>query len=195
MPQPIHNSILQAYCARHRQLLAFVDKMADAQIHWLPQPHGNSIAWNLWHLARWADGMQTIIPGMTLVLKQRLGERQEIWKHAQLAARWGFPAKQLGFAETGMNMADDVARTLPFPDKVELLVYARATFAAVEQTVSSIDEEQFHAPEQWQPLVDGIWSEGTVGDAIFAHVVHDSRHAGMIECLYGLQVGSGTMTQ
>ncbi len=55
MPQPMHKIILQTYCDRHRKLLAFVEEMTDAQLRWLPQPCGNSIAFNLWHLARCAD--------------------------------------------------------------------------------------------------------------------------------------------
>ena len=89
-------------------------------------------------------------------------------------------------------MSDDVARELRFPDKAELLAYVGKVFAAVEQVVKTIDEQQFQAAEQPQPLTEGIWGEGTVGDAIMEHIVHDNRHLGAIECLYGLQTGSGT---
>jgi hypothetical protein len=195
MLQPIHKIILQTYCDRHRKLLAFVEKMTDTQLRWLPQIYGNSIAFNLWHLARWADGMQVIFPGMTPELKRRLGERVQIWNSEELAAKWGFQSSQLGFAETGMEMSDGEARRLNFPSKADMLDYARKAFSAVEEVVTAIDEEQFNAPEQLQPLTEGIWGEGTVGDAIFSHIVHDSRHFGMIECLYGMQIGSGTATQ
>ena len=135
MPQPMHKIILQTYCDRHRKLLAFVEEMTDAQLRWLPQPCGNSIAFNLWHLARWADGMQVIFPGMTPELKQRLGERVQIWDSEELAAKWNFKSSQLGFAETGMGMSDVEARRLNFALKAEMLDYVRKVFVAVEEAV------------------------------------------------------------
>jgi hypothetical protein len=68
----------------------------------------------------------------------------------------------------------------------------RRALVAAERAVRAIDDEQFCAAEQPQPLTEGIWDASTVGDAILSHVVHINRHLGAIECLYGCQVGSGT---
>ncbi|MBA3868833.1 MAG: hypothetical protein H0X30_06740 [Anaerolineae bacterium] len=81
-----------------------------------------------------------------------------------------------------MEMADDVARYLNFPAKAELPDYLDKTFAA-EQVVKAIDDEQFVAVEQPQPLTDGIWGEAIVGDSLLVHIAHDSHHLGMKECL------------
>jgi hypothetical protein len=121
-----------------------------------------------------------------------LGAPVQIWESEGLAARWGFGFVELGYSQTGMSMSDDVARDLSFPDKAELVAYVSKAFAAVEQIVRSIDDHQFAQEEQPQPLTEGIWGEGTVGNVILEHIVHDNRHLGAMESLYGLQTGSGT---
>lgn len=94
---------------------------------------------------------------------------------------------QLGFADTGWTMSDEVALTLPFPAKPTLLNYVGQSFKAVERAVRVIDDEQFLSAEQLQPLTEGVWGEGTVGDAILVHIVHGSTHLGNMQCLLGLQ--------
>lgn len=194
MQSSFTEKIIQTYCQTHNRIGSLVDKMTDAQLHWRPTAESHSIAFHVWHVSRWADYMQAAIPGMTPELKKRLGARVQIWESEDLAAHWGFPADQLGYAQTGMEMSDDVVRELRFPAKTDLLAYARQAFAAVEQVVAAIDEQQFHEAEQPQPITEGIWSEGAVGGAIVDHISHDNRHLGVIECLYGIQVGSGTAT-
>jgi hypothetical protein len=183
---------IRAYNQAHQRALKLAEQMTDAQLSWQPTPLSHTIAFHLWHTARWADHLQAAIPGMTAELGQRLGSGAEIWEQDGLTARWGFDDERLGFAATGMQMSDDVARTLPLPDKATLLVYVRRVFAAAERATGAIDEQQFVADEQPQPLTEGIWGASSVGDAILSHTVHCNRHLGAIECLYGCQVGSGT---
>jgi hypothetical protein len=92
--------------------------------------------------------MQAVIPGMTPELQQQLGTHGQIWESEALAARWGFGSAELGYSQTGMQMSDDLARDLRFPDKAELLAYVGKAFAAAEQVVRSIEEPQFQAAEQ-----------------------------------------------
>jgi hypothetical protein len=138
--------------------------------------------------------MQAAIPGMTPRLQEQFGVRPQLWWRAGLAAHWGFVPEQLGFAQTGMSMPEAVARTLPFPEKAVLLTYVHDAFAAVEAVVRTMEEAQLAEAEQPQPLTEGIWEEGPVGDALAAHLIHDNRHLGAVECLYGLQTGSGSAT-
>jgi len=192
MPSSSPTTIVELYCGTHRRLLTLAEKVTEPQLHWRSTPQSHSIAFHLWHVARWADYMQAVIPGMSPELQQQLGSHGQIWERQALGVRWGFGLTELGYSQTGMQMRDDVARDLRFPDKAELLAYVGKAFAAVEQIVRSIDALQFQEAEQWQPLTEGIWGAGTVGDAIMEHIVHDNRHLGAIECLYGLQTGSGT---
>jgi hypothetical protein len=185
--------IIDAYCLCHRNMLAYLQKLTEAQLRW--QPDGsNCIAWHAWHVARWADYFQASVPGMTAELTRRLGNGVQIWHTEKLAALWGFDSARLGYAETGMQMPDDVALALPFPPKAELLAYMENAFAAAERAVNAIDDEQLVSAEQPQPLTEGIWGGRTVADAVLAHIRHDNRHLGMMECLLGLQGQHGSST-
>lgn len=184
--------IIDGYLATHRRVLDLAATMSNEQLHWRASPNSHTCAFHLWHIARWADYMQASIPGMTPTLTNRLGAGSQVWDKQELAARWGFDRPEFGYAATGMGMSDDLARSVTFPEKEELLSYFREVLAAMERAFTEIDDEQFAAAEQWQPLTDGIWSKGTVGSAILAHILHANRHLGAVECLYGQQTGSGT---
>lgn len=194
MKPSINSTIVNMYCQTHDRILMLAEKMSDHQLHWRPTGESHSIAFHLWHVARWADYVQAIFPGMTPDLLRQFGARDQLWVRTDLARQWQFSVAQLGYAQTGMTMPDEIARSLPFPAKDALLAYVRATFAAVEEAARAINEDQLAAAEQPQPLTEGIWAEGTVCSAIAQHLIHDNRHLGAIECLYGLQTGSGTAT-
>jgi hypothetical protein len=185
---------IATYRLTHRRILGLGDKLTEEQLGWQAVPGSQTIAFHLWHISRWADYFQATVPGMTPELGQRLGPGQQIWEAESLATRWGFEPAQLGYAATGMQMPGDIATGLIFPPKAELLHYLHQAFTAADRAVDAIDDQQFTAAEQFQPMTEGIWGESTVGDAILAHIVHENRHLGAIECLLGLQTGSGTAT-
>jgi hypothetical protein len=186
--------IVTAYLRTHALSLAVAEEASEEQLHWRPRPDGHSLAFHLWHMARWADHLQASLHGMTPELGQRLGAGAEIWTTAGIAQQWGLDTSALGYSQTGMLMSDAAAGQLRFPAKEQLLDYMRQVFEAAERAVQALDEEQFYATEQPQPLTEGIWKEGPVGNVILVHLTHDNRHLGMIECLRGLQLGSGTAT-
>jgi uncharacterized damage-inducible protein DinB len=192
MPSSYTAEVLNAYLNTNTRILNFVEKLSDEQLHWATT-QGQSIAFHLWHVARWTDHLQAALPGMTPELTHRLAPGAQFWQTHAVGQRWGF-ASGLGYDETGMGMGDDVSARLPFPAKEIMLDYARNVFAAVERSVQAIDDEQFQAREQPQPATEGIWEDSTVGDAILTHLTHTNRHLGMMECLLGLQGGSGSAT-
>jgi hypothetical protein len=186
--------IIGAYRKTHTRILALAEGMPDEQLQWRATPDSLSVAFHLWHVARWADHLQAALPGMTAELGRRLAPGAQIWDTEGLATRWGFERAQLGYAATGMTMPETVAVSLAFPAKDALLAYLAGAFAAIDRSLSAIDDQQFDAAEQPQPLTEGIWGEGTVGDALLSHLIHDNRHLGMLECLVGIQAGSGSAT-
>jgi len=186
--------VMKKYLYTHNRILRYLQKLSDEQIHWRPSAQTHSIAWHAWHVARWVDYTQAVVPGMTPELSKRLPAGTQIWYTEDVAKRWGFDNAQLGFAATGWEMTDEVAWHLSFPAKAELLDYVEKSFREVERVVKAIDDEQFVALEQLQPLTQGVWSEETVGDAILVHIAHASQHLGMMECLLGLQGVDGTAT-
>lgn len=193
MSTSLATGVSQTLVKTNMRIMDFADKLSDEQIHW--SPSGNhSIAFHLWHIARWTDHFQAALPGMTPVLSTRLEAGREVWQSTGLARQWQFDGIDLGFAETGMEMEHEAATTLPFPPKAALLDYLRRVFAATAHSVQAIDDEQFQATEQLQASTEGIWGESTVGDALLTHLTHNNRHLGMMECLLGLQTGSGSAT-
>ena len=179
------SSILRVYAEGHREILALAEQLSDDELRRQPAPSVLPIAFHLWHVARWADFTQAVIPGMTPDLSRLLPPSPQIWEAERLADRWGF-VTELGAAATGMDMDDTTAARLPYPSKDQLLAYTRQAFAAVEQAAASIPPDQMQAHEQWQPLTDGIWGDSTVGDALLDHVAHDALHLGHMQSLAGL---------
>ena len=70
MPSSSPKTIVELYCRTHRRLLTLAEKVTETQLHWRSTPQSHSIAFHLWHVARWADYMQAVIPGMTPELQQ-----------------------------------------------------------------------------------------------------------------------------
>ncbi len=191
-------SIASTYQKTHERVIQIVESLSDEHLGWRPREGAPSIAFNVWHLARWADQLHVAIPGMTEELGRRLGPSPEIWETAALAEQWGLDAARLGFMQTGMLMDDETTSQLQLPGKDALLDYARRAFAAAERAVDAIDDEQLAAVEreQWADEDrETLGTRGTVGQAILVHLTHDNRHLGMLECLRGLLEGRGTATQ
>lgn len=186
--------MIKQYRQSHDRVFSFLQKLSDEQVHWRLSPDSHSIAFHAWHVGRWTDHIQASIPGMTPELGSRLPPGVQIWQAEGLADAWGFNASQLGYGETGMSMPDEIAMRLPFPSKPILLDYIGKVFAAAERAVNAIDDEQFQNAEQLQPMTEGIWAPGSVGDALISHFIHDNRHLGMMECLLGQQGRPGTAT-
>jgi len=181
------------YRRTNARVLAVLEDLDDAQLRRAPLERAHSVAFNVWHLARWADHLASSIPAMTPALSQRLGAGRQVWETEGLAARWGFPSEALGYHETGMLMQDDVAATLPMPPKDDLLDYARRAFAAAERAVDGIGDQALepNTPERERDPT----STATVGDAVAAHLEHNNRHLGEIECLRGLMGLRGSATR
>jgi len=184
-------SIMNYYRDTNADVLKTVGVLSDEQICWQPHPACHSIAFNVWHIARWEDHMQATVPGMTEELSRRLPAGQQIWERDQLAAAWGFDPAQLGESQTGTKFDIEASGELPWPKKEVLLEYARQVFEAVERAISFIDEDQFEQDERIQYPDDEYMKEsmaqtGTVGNAVMEHMVHNVHHLGEIYYLIGL---------
>jgi hypothetical protein len=195
MIHPAITMIMDQYSQNHERIIRFIEPVSEDHLRWQAAPHSLSIAFHLWHVARWADSLQATIPGMTLDLSRRMPPGVQIWETRKLAQQWGFPVGAMGFDETGMGMDESQAAVLAFPAKENLLEYVGDAFHAVEKVVKNLSEEDFLSQERCQPGMEEIWTEGSlVGGAIMEHMVHDLRHLGMMESLLGLQSGHGSAT-
>src|SRR5205823_6603303 len=116
-----------------------------ATLRWHVGPHAPAMRFHLWHLARWADKVQSSLTGLTPDLQQRLEPTAELWATESLAARWGLTPGQLGDGDTGMGLDDDLSAALPLPDRDELIAYARLAFAAADQRLAVIGDADLTA--------------------------------------------------
>jgi hypothetical protein len=173
----------------HEQVLKLANRVSDEQLAWRLNLHTPSIAFHLWHMARWADRLQARIPDMSAEMTERLGKVAEVWEIEKLAGSWQIAVSALGYGDTGMEMSDEMAADFVLPSKSVLIGYLQRTFAALERCLDAIDTEQFM--QEWTNLYG---SPGLVGESLVSHLGHISRHLGMIEALVGVQGMEGTAT-
>jgi hypothetical protein len=193
----VAEELAHIYALGHRNVLDAVEELAEDQMRWRP-PRTNSIAFNLWHIARWADHMQSVVGTLTPALRERLGTSGEIWTREALSAKWGFPAGRLGSAETGMGMDEAASAELPLPPTDELVAYSTQAFAAADRAVRQVRDDDLARGAEFDPATVP-WASpteyGTVANWILSGIRHDSRHLGMIEALKGAMGLRGTATR
>jgi DinB superfamily len=138
-----------------------------------------AIGFHLWHLARWADYDTELIDGRT-----------QVWHLRGLASEWGMQTIRLGKADTGTEMGDEATEQMSWPDKSDLLEYARAAFQARDNAIQGLPPESLlraiHSPHI---------SDNSILDLLFTHLAHDNRHLGMIESVRGFLGLPGTATR
>jgi hypothetical protein len=190
-------TLARIYALNHRNALEAVADMDEDQLRWRP-PRTNSVAFNLWHIARWADHLHSILSNMTPALRQRIGAAPELWTRGDLAAKWGLPATKLGNVQTGMGMDEDASARLALPPKRDLLAYVNLAFAAADTAVGKVRDEDLTVPAELEadrvPWLSSPSEYGTVGSWITTSIRHEARHLGMIEAVKGAAGLRGTAT-
>jgi len=171
-----------------RNLLAAVRATDAANLHVRPGPRAPSIAFHAWHMARWDDRYQSVLPSWC---GNQVDESAEIWIADDVVGRWGLAGVDTGdFGGTGAGLDDEASAALPLPDATDLLAYMDATFGAFERTVRGIDDDGTLD----LVVVDLYGERSTIADAIADATSHSDRHLGMIEALRGVLGDRGTVT-
>ncbi len=170
----------------HELVIEATHQLTEEQLRWRANTVSPSIGFHLWHLARWADRIQAVIPGLTPELGNRLGPGCELWEAENLATSWDLAPETLGHHQSGTGMGDDQSAALVLPPKEVLLDYAARAFAMVDGAIAAVDDGEFF---ERGPCVNatGELTEVGVGDLVTLHLTHVSRHLGTIECLRGVQ--------
>jgi hypothetical protein len=189
-------TLARTYALNHRNALQAVGDLGEDQLYWRP-PRSNTIAFNIWHMARWADHLQSILSTMTPALRERMDATDELWTRGRLAEKWGLPTTDLGSVQTGMGMDEDVSASLVLP-RHELFIYVNLAFAAGDHAVQKVRDEDLAVPAELEaaraPWLKSPAEYGTVGSWIVVSIRHESRHLGMIEALKGAAGLRGTAT-
>jgi len=103
-PRSFMDTLSRSYRLAHERLLTTAGALSSEQFTWSAGPSVHSVAWHLWHAARWDDVFASY-------LHKALGKdpRTQVWEREALADRWSLASGALGRRDTGTEMSDEVA--------------------------------------------------------------------------------------
>jgi DinB superfamily len=179
-PRSLSETLLRSFRLAHERLLTAVEAMSPEQFTWSAGPSLHSVAWQLWHAARWDDVFASYFHK---ALSQ--DPRTQVWEREALADRWSLPSDSMGRRDTGTEMSDEAAEAMLFPGQKEVVGYAKLAFAYADEAITLISDEQLLAAPNVDPLGD------TKLDNVLIYLEHLSRHLGMIEAIRGLGGSAG----
>mgnify|MGYP001182615911 CR=1 FL=1 len=184
MPIPTPPEIVLSRLSRvNAQILQSIDALTEEEASNWPNDKAPSCKWHLWHMARWADYVQSL-------LSPFLDEKtQEIWDVSELAEKWTFKGIYLGMWGAGSGLGNEVGRTLPLPKLSEVRLYAVESFDLIEKRISKLETDTFNAP-----FTDWHDNETNIGDAVIGYIAHANRHLGMLEAISGILGKDGSVT-
>ncbi len=188
MAHSVVESLVGEIAFIHGSFLGAVEDLDEERFRARPGPKAPSIAFHLWHTARWADALQERFGSFAPQLVRFVG-REQIWEARQLAGAWGL-GDRLGEEATGMGLDDDASAALPLPARDDIVSYAREAFTAAEDVLRGVEEDELFLSTA-DFYGEGDW---VVIDHFGWHLTHASRHLGMIEALKGLLDVRGTAT-
>jgi hypothetical protein len=177
----LSESLMRSYKVAHTRLLTAAEEMSPEQFASSAGPSLHSVAWQLWHAARWDD-----VFGSYLHRAFGRDPRTQVWDRESLADRWSLTPGSLGRRDTGTEMSDEMAEELRFPHQTEVISYARLAFAYTEEGIALVPDNRLLEVEKGDPDGD------TPLDNVLIYAEHLSRHLGMIESIRGLQAVSST---
>lgn len=162
----------------HRMFDTSLAALTSEQLHTVPAGHAkaNTIAWNLWHVARTEDNV------VRFVLQSR---RAPVWTEGGYAEKLGLPPVAQG---TGMSTAE--AQALRIEDLALFKDYVGKVWASTEEFLARTDPAALEAMVTVRPLgeMPGVRALGQVC------VSHAFTHLGEIDLartLLGLATVSG----
>ena len=160
------------------------EELTAEQFFWSAGLSLHSVAWQLWHSARWDDFFAA-----HLQADFSREPQTELWQREGLAQKWSYAPGTLGRRDAGTGMDDASAEKMRFPGQAEVLDYARRAFEFAISAISAIGDDTLASVAKDDPDGD------TYIDNILVYYEHVSRHLGMIEAIRGLQGLSGTATR
>jgi hypothetical protein len=187
---PIVDLILRRYQETHKAALSLVEDLTEERFHWGPNRGLQSIAWQLWHIARWDDFLGEVLIGRTPALAARRRATQ-IWTLQNLAQRWRLGSTKLGVEEAGTDLRDEEAAAIRLPGKTDVSDYAAAAFTHVEEALRELDDVILATPVPGPCLFPDQGEPDTYGGNILIWIEHNREHQGVIQALRAIQGPSG----
>jgi hypothetical protein len=182
-PRTLAETQLRFYRLSHERLLTVSEGMTAEQFSWSAGPSLHSVAWQLWHCARWDDVLAAHI-------NCDLGRQpqEQVWARESVAESWSLTPGSMGRRDAGTELSNEEAEKIKFPAQSEVIDYARRAFAFTEDAIAAIPEDLLLEVAKNDPDGD------TNLDNVIIYLEHLSRHLGMIESIRGLQGLEGSAT-
>jgi hypothetical protein len=180
-PRSLGESLLRSYKVAHTRLLTAAEGMSPEQFAWSAGPSLHSVAWQLWHAARWDDVFASYLHRAFA-----RDPRTQVWERESLPDRWSLTPESLGRRDTGTGMSDEMAEAIRLPGQKEVISYAGLAFAYTEEGIALVPDDRLLAVEKDDPDGD------TLLDNVLIYAEHLSRHLGVIESIRGLQESAST---
>ncbi len=183
-PRTTGETALRFYRQAHERLLKVSQDMSSELFARSAGPSLHSVAWQLWHAARWDDVIAAHIAG-----DFGLEPSTQVWLRESVAASWSLDAGKLGRREAGTGLEDSAAEGLHLPEQAIVIEYARKVFDFVEDVIAAIPEDQL-----LEVAKDDAEGDTNLDNVLF-YFEHLNRHLGMIEAIRGLHGMVGTATR
>jgi DinB family protein len=179
-----HASVVRFYRLVQERLLTVSEDLSAERFSWSGGLSLHSVAWQLWHSARWDDFFAAHV-------QADFGRdpQTELWQREGLARKWSFSPGSIGRRDAGTGMDDASAERMRFPEQSAVIDYSRGAFDFAISTISALSDDQMTMVAKDDPDGD------TYLDNILIYYEHLNRHLGMIEAIRGLQGLSGSATR
>src|SRR5260370_5588639 len=143
LPRSLGQTLLRFYKLTHQRLLNAAEELTPEQFAWSAGPSLHSVAWQLWHAARWDDIIASYF-------HRALAKdpRAQVWERDSLAARWALFSESMGLRDTGTEMSDEAADAMRVLAQTDVIAYAKLAFAYAEKTTTLTPEQMLHAAAQ-----------------------------------------------
>jgi hypothetical protein len=200
------NAITNRIIWVHEMLIRTTRNLTESQFSFQPQNEFTpSIAWHLWHIARWADRQQAGLSDRTAIVDHSGVMATERWARQNMIVEWGLDPSSLGVFEVGSEMNAESVPLLSRQGKTRIMDYALSAFSDFDAIIKDFSDEELYLSMKtatnvdFRPGVPGSLTvispdEVCVIDDLLFHEGHASRHLGMIEVLRGLVLENGTAT-
>jgi hypothetical protein len=184
--------IASRYRTCHEAALTMVDELSVNQFEWRPTKGPQSIAWNLWHIARWDDYLAEVLVKQTPSLRH-LGPPKQVWKELNLATRWGLGSADLGLEDGGTGLADGQAAAMKFLSKEAVVEYAGGAFEHLDSVLPELDDTLIRL------LLPTVTTEAfpmhdSYGVTVMEMFRHACEHLGTMQALKGMLGLRGSVT-
>ncbi|TME45776.1 MAG: DinB family protein, partial [Chloroflexi bacterium] len=180
--------LVKNYAIAHGRVIESAERTEEADFAKSMGMRVHSVAWQVWHIARWDDRFAELMVEKTTDLARRFGPPSQIWASESLAKQWSLPIGHMGRRDTGTEMDDESADALRLPEKALVLDYARRVFARLQTVLEAMPEASLFVVMPDDPDGDSY------AHNVMLYLDHVQRHLGMIEALRGQQGTPGTAT-